>query len=171
MRRLAHALAWTPDSLRLLRYAFALPALAVAWTAVATMLPGFWRLVAAAPLIIVCCVAILEAHRMTRHLAFDPDADVVNDYLARFNRARTIIGADAEAPDEDLAGRSVRQAAERGIGVEFVQVLDENVGEIVWELRVNTPRGVLSYRRDLGQGWEDLLDEAGVRPGRRRDGI
>lgn len=98
-------------------------------------------------------------------------AEEVAAYLERFQRAREILGADAEAPDPDLAGRAVRQAAERGIGVEFVQVLDEEIGEIVWELRVETPRGVVTYRRDLSQGWEDLLDEAGVMPGWRRDGI
>lgn len=97
--------------------------------------------------------------------------DEVQDYLARFNRARQILDMDAEAPDEDLAGRAVRQAAERGIGVEFIRVLDEDLGELVWELRVETARGVLTYRRELAQGWEDLLDQAGVNPGVRRDGV
>lgn len=95
----------------------------------------------------------------------------VAEYLARFNRAREILDMDADAPDEELAGRAVRQAAERGIGVEFVRVLEEDLGELVWELRTETARGVLSYRRELGQSWEDLLDQAGVRPGVRRDGV
>lgn len=92
----------------------------------------------------------------------------VTDYLARIMRARELTGVEQSAPPTPEQRERVRvRARAMKIEAQLQQVVDDD-GYVVWELRVETGRGDVAYRRERREEWEDFLTRAGF--GVRRDG-
>lgn len=90
------------------------------------------------------------------------DPDEVRDYLERFSRAQSILGAAVEPPPAGLAAQVIEEAARMGIGVSFDRVLDDDEGELVWEMTMATSRGVMVERPEVNESWVDVMLRTGL---------
>jgi hypothetical protein len=85
----------------------------------------------------------------------------VHDLLNAMERARHLHGEDP--PTAELARDVINHAASTGLRVSFHHVLSDE-GEMVWEVRMDTGRGVLKRQCEEDETWTDVFESMGILP-------
>lgn len=80
----------------------------------------------------------------------------VSTLLSAMEVARAVHGDDP--PEREIARWFIKRAAARGMKLTFHRVLNDD-GMMVWEIRLDTGRGIVTRQREAEQDWRALLEE------------